>query len=94
MHTFSGLVSFSMNPLEPPKTHLSSKFHSSGNYDTVLVIKPDDRARDQKKGINYVCVYAHLTSTYSVMIHELETKTSFTYIEDSFVEVSEVKGQE
>lgn len=59
---------------------------------SVLLIKPYER-KQYPIGLYYICVYPHMSSTYSIVVNELDTSRIFEFIEDGFTENGRVQGK-
>lgn len=88
---YSGLVSYSLNPDKMPIDHEDSKFKNVAIGSSRLVISKREREEaDCAAGLFYLCVFPHITSTYSLKVSEVLTNQEFKQIEDEFDEVDEL----
>ena len=47
-----------------------------------------------KTGLYYICVFPHMTSTYSIVVQEISADLPFKYIEDGYDENGEILGKD
>ena len=72
---FSGMVAYSFNPrLIPSDNKTKPAFsHEGTTRNSVLVISAGDRAlKNSKTGDYYICIDAYMTSTYSLIVSEVQ----------------------
>jgi hypothetical protein len=63
---FSGMVSYTFNPKNIPESFDNAKYKNAESGNSVIVVTPADRSGSSNVGLYYACVFAHMTSTYSV----------------------------
>lgn len=84
---FSGMVSYSLNPRVIPaddgKTQPAFE-HEGTSRNSVLVVTAADRARNFKTGDYYICVDAFMTSTYSLIVTEVNPKAGYEEIFEGY----------
>lgn len=92
---FSGVVSYTVNPGKQPIDYEDAKFKNVGPRSSELVVTSRERseARAQTGGY-YICIFPHMTSTYSLIIKEVPSSLDFEYIEDAYDKTGEIRGNE
>ena len=89
---FSGIVSYAFNYGTIPKSFEEADFKQADFGNSELRLTPIDRGVTRATGLYYLCVFAHMTSTYSLVIMETPMDQSFHYLEDSWDQSGEVQG--
>ena len=91
---FSGISSLTFNPREIPKKFEDAVYRKAEFGNAALVISPRDRqANATTTGLYYLCVFSHMTATYSVQIIETPVSQPFHYLEDGWDEAGEVQAK-
>ena len=91
---FSGISSLTFNPREIPKKFDDAVYRKAEFGNAALVISPRDRqANATTTGLYYLCVFSHMTATYSVQIIETPVTQPFHYLEDGWDEAGEVQAK-
>lgn len=88
---FSGLLSYNLTPQRIPIDHEDGSFKFAGQGSSSLVVSSRER-KEAKTGLYYICVFAHLTSTFSLIVQEREANLTYHYLQDGYVETGEVQG--
>ena len=96
---YSGILSYVFNPKTVPARYddalfksadfgnsaLDALFKSADFRNSALVISAGDRApRDIATGLYYLCVFSHMTSTYSVLVFETPVNQTYHHLEDGW----------
>jgi hypothetical protein len=91
---FSGISSITFNPSNIPLKFEDAVYRKSEFGNAALVISPQDRqVNATATGLYYLCVFSHMTATYSVQIIERSASQKFHYLEDGWDEAGEVQGR-
>jgi len=94
---FSGIVSYTFNHDTIPDSFENSTFKQSDFGNSELVITVNDRiiaGYTHLEGLYYLCVFAHMTSTYSIVVEETEMDQKFHSLEDGWDQNGEVRGND
>ncbi len=68
---FSGIASFTFTPKDIPLKYEDAVYKKADFGNAALVITPRDRQVNATlTGLYYLCVFSHMTATYSVQIIE------------------------
>lgn len=82
---YSGILSYVFNPKTVPARYDDALFKSADFGNSALVISAGDRApRDIATGLYYLCVFSHMTSTYSVLVYETPVNQTYHHLEDGW----------
>ena len=82
---YSGILSYVFNPKTVPARYDDALFKSADFVNSALVISAVDRApRDIATGLYYLCVFSHMTSTYSVLVFETQVNQTYHHLEDGW----------
>jgi hypothetical protein len=87
---FSGMVSYTFNPRTIPERFDDGQFKNAESGNSAILVTPEDRKGNNQVGLYYACVFAHMTSTYSVQVFESPVTQTFRYLEDGWDEIGEV----
>lgn len=87
---FSGLISYTFTPKTIPERYDDAEFKKAEFGNSALVITPVDRSGKPSTGLYYLCVFSHMTSTYSLLVMETPVKQAFKYLEDGWDEGGEL----
>lgn len=91
---FSGLMSYTLNPMAPAQDYESSVFKFIGAYSSALEVTARERREKSSTGkgdgVYYLCMFPHITSTYSVLVTEVPHNNPYKYLGDGFDEVGEI----
>ena len=86
---YSGFVSYALHPSEPPANYESALHRVENQHDSGFVLTATSRA-PHSTGLYYLCVYPHLTSTYSLSLSELPHARNFEIIQSNCAIVADV----
>ena len=82
---YSGILSYVFNHKTVPARYDDALFKSADFGNSALVISAVDRApRDIATGLYYLCVFSHMTSTYSVLVYETPVNQTYHHLEDGW----------
>jgi len=82
---YSGILSYVFNPKTVPARYDDALFKSADFGNSALVVSANDRApRDIATGLYYLCVFSHMTSTYSVLVYETPVNQTYHHLEDGW----------
>ena len=65
---FSGLISYTFNPKSIPERFDDGLYKSAEFGNSALAISPIDRKGSSQTGLYYLCIFSHMTSTYSLLV--------------------------
>jgi hypothetical protein len=83
---YSGIATQVINPLEVPADYRDAKFEVSAPdmLDTSMRLTPEMRG-EHSVGLYYICVFAHMTSSFSVIVKESEERLGYQVMQPGFV---------
>lgn len=71
--TFSGLYTYFINPIKIPTNDSQALYKNFSMSSSSLRITARERKINRySKGLHYICIFGHITSTYSILVHELD----------------------
>ncbi len=79
------MISYYLNPKELPAGKLTDCpfYHYGTNRNSILYISSEERRkRNAERGTYYLCVEPHMTSTYSIVIHEFGANQKYQLMVD------------
>ena len=92
---YSGLVSYGLKPNKMPIDYEDSLFKNVAASSSRLVVTSRQRKEEGcKTALFYLCVFGHITSTYSMKVTEYDTTSGIKHLEDEFQEVDEILEKE
>jgi hypothetical protein len=84
---FSGIASITFNPREIPLKFEDAVYKKAEFGNTALVITPRDRSVNATTtGLYYLCIFSHMTATYSIQIIETPVSQAYHTLEDGWDE--------
>ncbi|CDW74582.1 UNKNOWN [Stylonychia lemnae] len=91
---YSGLISYTFNPKQMLESKQKAPFqHNSTNKNSIMVVTPNDRKQSGAiQGLYYLCFFGHMTSTYSIVISELEHGADYQQLLDGHDQNGEVES--
>lgn len=92
---YSGLATQSINPHKLPADYHQSAFKTElpDPFDTSIRVTPEMR-RQHGTGFYFICVFAHMTSSYSLMVHETSATAGYQAMETGFAYHSRLEGDQ
>ena len=82
--TFSGMISYTFNPKSIPQKNQTASFaHNGTNKNSILLVTASERKKvGLSSGPYYLCIDPLMSSTYSVVIDEIQSDRKYSLIRD------------
>lgn len=91
---YSGIVSILVNPKVAPESYQNATYKTVSSSSNILTVSARERQADgNATGQYYICVFGHITATYSIQVDEMRPNLAYKFLDDGFVENDEIVGE-
>ena len=82
---YSGLISYAVNPRTIPLDQESAAYKTIASQNSLLKISKRERQLGKASmGLYYICVFPHMTSTFTLLVTEYDPDQTFTTLDDGY----------